>query len=236
MIRLTVDTSAITAHLGAFQDQVPFATALALNRTADAVQSAIRSGITERFTIRRPWVLQGVKIERRDRATKLIPQVTIGIDAQRGFLSKFEAGGEKRPAQGGRSLALPSAGVRPVISVIVPKAKRPRAFHFVRRETQSGSSFEIFEGAQHTFMIRTPDGHGYVFQRLSTHGRRRRGAPRRLLGLHGGDPNVQLLYVLEPEAKIAPTLEFVSTAERIVTEQFTSIFNDAWQQAVATAR
>lgn len=237
MITLRVDMTGLTESITSFQDQIPFATSVALNRLANAVQDTERAGISQRFTIRRPWVLQGIKIENRDRATKRLLQVTVGVDAQRSFLSKFEIGGLKVPIGSSHAIAVPEIGVRPSVSAIIPTSKRPRAFSFARRAVRHTSDFAIFEGAQRTFLIQRPDGSGLIFQRTGgAASRKGRVRGQQQTANHGADPNLVLLYVLAPSVKIPPELEFYATAERVVSEQFASIFAKAFDEAKATAR
>jgi len=233
MITLRIDMAGLTESITSFQDQIPFATSLALNRVANAAQQAERAGIGERFTIRRPWVLQGVKIENRDRATKRNLEVTIGIDAQRSFLSKFEAGGIKVPLAGGKSIAVPEQGVRPDISSIVPKSKRPRAFNFVRRTPRRPSGFTVYEGSQRTFFIQQADGSGLIFQRT---GKGRGARDRNATSSSGHDDNLKILYVTTPHVRIPAELEFATTIQRVVREQFAQIFAQAFEEAKASAR
>lgn len=233
MITLRIDMAGLTESITTFQDQIPFATSLALNRVANAAQQAERAGISERFTIRRPWVLQGVKIETRDRATKRNLEVSIGIDAQRSFLSKFEVGGLKVPIGESKSIAVPEVGVRPDISAIVPKSKRPRAFNFVRRAPRRPSDFAVFEGSQHTFLIQSGDGSGLIFQRTGKGSNRDRSVKA---GAGGRDENVKLLYVLTPHVRIPAELEFATTVELVVREQFAQIFAQAFEEAKASPR
>ena len=47
-----------------FRDQVPFATSLAINHTARGIQTEQRAGMRKRFTVRRAYVLQGVKFSK----------------------------------------------------------------------------------------------------------------------------------------------------------------------------
>lgn len=233
MITLRIDMAGVTESITSFQDQIPFATSLALNRVANAAQQAERAGISERFTIRRPWVLQGVKIESRDRATKRNLEVTIGIDAQRSFLSKFETGGLKVPIGDSKSIAVPELGVRPDIATIVPKSKRPRAFNFVRRPPRRPSDFQVFEGSQRTFFIQRSDGSGLIFQRT---GKGSAGRDRNAgAGAGGHDDNLKLLYVTTPRVRIPAELEFATTIERVVREQFAQIFAQAFEEAKASA-
>jgi len=232
VITMRIDMAGLTESIESFRDQIPFATSLALNRVANAAQTAERSGITERFTIRRPWVLQGVKIESRDRSTKRNLQVTIGIDAQRSFLSKFEVGGTKVPLGTGKAIAIPEVGgAIPDIQSIVPKNRRPKAFNFVRRAPNRPSDFTVKEGSQRTFLIQRADGSGLIFQRTG------KGSSARDRSQSAGhDDNLKLLYVLTPRVKIPAELEFATTIERVVTEQFAQIFAQAFEEAKASAR
>lgn len=121
-----VDPSDALSYLQRVSDQAPFAISKAVNAVANHGQQAIRENIKSKFTLRREtFVLNTVKIERADRATKTKLDATIRIDPTRDFLAKHEAGGIKT-ARDGRSIAIPTEHVRRNKSDIVPKAQRPR--------------------------------------------------------------------------------------------------------------
>ncbi len=108
--------------------QMPFAMSLALNKTANAVQQAVRDELPGRFTVRRNAWLKNTIYRNRgtDFATKSRLQAIVRIHPDRDVLAKHEAGGTKVPTSG-QSLAIPTANVRRNRSDIVTKANRPRA-------------------------------------------------------------------------------------------------------------
>jgi hypothetical protein len=142
--------------------QLPFATALAINRTLEEIQGAARAGIRERFTLRRPtFVERLVKINNADRARKDRLAGRVGIQGARAdLLTKFEAGGTKRPA--GRSIAVPIDAKRTKAD-IVRAGQRPRRV--------------LEDPRSRAFMVRGPDGRGVIKQRVG----RGRGAQVRVL-------------------------------------------------------
>lgn len=105
------------------QQQLPYATAKAVNATLLAVQDAERKRLREVFTVRRAaFVDRLVKIERADFATKRNAVGRVGIQGDRAdVLAKFEQGGTKRPA-GGHALAVPVVGsiAKPRAGSVVP--------------------------------------------------------------------------------------------------------------------
>ena len=79
----------------------------ALNATILDGQKSARSNIAERFTLRRSaFILNTVKIERGNFATKENLRAGVGIDRTRDILAKFEDGGTKTPREGS-SIAIP---------------------------------------------------------------------------------------------------------------------------------
>lgn len=196
-----------------FHDQIPFATSLAINTTAKEFQREQREGLKDRFTIRRRWVLTGIKINRGDFATKRKLVARIHVDPARDFLTKFEEGGIKRPT--GTRLAIPHA-VRRTATGVVSRSFRPRALRF--REVGGGMA----KGEKRTFLVRAPGGRGAILQRF---GRRGRG---------GGSTRV--LYTFAPAARIDPILEFEETGARVVRDRFEPNFEAAFDRAVRTAR
>lgn len=120
ILSIAVDTKAVTAAVkGIRDDQIPFATALALTRTAQDVQAEIRRQLPQRFTIRNSWVSKGIVISK---ATKR--QLYAIVRSRDDFMVLQETGGTKAPR--GRHLAVPQ-GIRGSDREIVTRGKRPRA-------------------------------------------------------------------------------------------------------------
>lgn len=96
-------------------EQMPFATALALTGAAFDARSALQRELPRHFTIRAPWVARGIRVEK---ATKRALRAAVGsVDP---FMST--------QATGGRKVAGP-AGIQaiPVAARPTPEARTPRS-------------------------------------------------------------------------------------------------------------
>lgn len=212
-MRIKVDVSEATKYLNSIAaKQLPFATSLAINETAKRVQEAQREEVKKHMKIRRPWVLQGVKIIAWARKNMLSAIIT--IDAERDFLAKFEDGGMKRPR--GEHIAVPDS-VRRTKADIVSRGQRPKSFNF--REAGSGPEAKILKGNRRTFIIERPDGSGGIYQRYGK-----------------GANAIRRLYSFTSDALIHPILHFHDTAKRVVPQVFATEFRKAFERAMATAR
>lgn len=100
------------------KDQLPFATALALTRTAQKAQEVVRAELPSRFTIRNAWVQKGITIQRAEKQT-----LEAIISSRDDFMVLQEKGGTKTPQ--GSSLAIPADARNK--RGIVPTANRPEA-------------------------------------------------------------------------------------------------------------
>ncbi len=214
--RIDVDTNAAEVARSLrflFRDQIPFATSKAINDTAKGIQAEQRKGMKKRFTIRRAYVLQGVKINKFSKKRDL--EAIIEIDPTRAFLFKFEEGGTTRPR--GTRFAVPDE-VRRGKTGVVSRVMRPSRLEFKR--WGSGPRAEVHRGKRRTFMVRTPDGQGGVFQRF---GRRK-------------STKLRMLFSFTPKAEIEPTLEFELTAQTVFQETFTRNFEQSFDRAVRSAK
>jgi len=216
-IRVRVDSSMASRRLiSLYRDQVPFATSLAINETAKKVQAAQRILLLERFRIRRPWVLHGVKIVQWAKKQFGLRKAVIRIAESHDFLEKFEEGGTKTPRDGGR-LAIPDE-VRRGKNDIVPRSQRPRAFNF--KPIGRGAKAETFAGDKRTFMIRTQWGTGGIFQRV---GRRK-------------NARLKELFTFARQARIPAKLDFKKTANEVVRRVFAGEFRRAFAIATSTKK
>src|SRR6185312_1628785 len=123
---INVEIEPLIADITALErEQVPFAASRTVNALAILVQSAIRDGLRERFTIRQDYALRfGIKIPRF--ATKTdSPMVTqVLIPAEFDYLWKFQTGEVKVPRGGAQNLAITSSSEFPLR--YAPQGKRPK--------------------------------------------------------------------------------------------------------------
>lgn len=216
-IAAAADTSVAVRLTRTVLRQFDYAVARALNLTATDFQTAERQRIESRFTLRRrDFVLRTVKIERAGFARRGKLFVDVGIDPKRDILAKFEPVGVKR-ARGGGALAVPQ-DVRRSQSEVIPKSRRPRAFHFRVHRTKRGAV--QLKGEKRTFILEQGFLRGGIFQRV---GRSRRSS-------------VRLLYLFTRAVPIEAELRFVETARKVCQTRFTSNFQRAFVEALRGAR
>ncbi len=107
------------------REQLPYATAVALTRTAQDGQRVVLQGLPSKFHLRRAWWQpenrMGFKIRP---ATKT--RLTASVYTRARWMTLHEEGGTKTPR--GRKLAVPSRHVFP-IERLIPRRKRPRAIY-----------------------------------------------------------------------------------------------------------
>jgi hypothetical protein len=225
--------------------QFLFATAVALNRTANDFQREQRAHQGRAFHLRRrQWADRNVKIRNEERAKRDRLEVTIRMEApgtgRSDILSKFEPGGTKDPAKASR-LAVPQEEVKRTSGGIIRRNQRPKAFDFERMGGKHATAMHVFQGKNRTFMIRNPDGTGGIYQRVGKRATKRRpGEGRRLASdlatRRARDLNVRILYRFTPESRIDSRLHFVENAGRVLRARFSTTFEEAFAKAMEAGR
>ena len=106
-ISVTHDVPALVlAFNGLMREQIPFATAVALTRTGVAARNAIRQDLPKHFTIRRPWVANGIILVSAKK--KDWPNQKAIVASRDDFMRRQEFGG-KKTARGSGVVAIPLA-------------------------------------------------------------------------------------------------------------------------------
>lgn len=100
--------------------QFNFAVAKALTETAYEVQKEVRGNMPSRFTLRRNWIVQGIRVEKATKAN-----LTATVYSRDKFMGLQEFGGTKNPLR--RYLAIPTKAVRRTPKDMIKKADRPQA-------------------------------------------------------------------------------------------------------------
>lgn len=97
-----------------------YAVAAALTKTAKDIQEEVRKGMPMRFTIRRRWVIQNIRIKPANKRGPMAAEVYSGDD----FMGLQEFGGTKNAR--GRYVAIPTSAVRRTKTQIIRKSDRPK--------------------------------------------------------------------------------------------------------------
>lgn len=231
-IKVDLNTTEVRAWVRkVFEDQVPFATSVAINQTAKDFQASQRERMEDIFEVRRKtFMSRAVKV--KPFSTKRSLAAKVGIDPPGGertedIITKFENQRMDRPHKG-KSLAVPAA-VRRTPSGVIRKDQRPKAFAL--EEVGRGPRATTYAGKKRVFMIRFGDGTGAIYRRT---GRKRAGArlASDIATRRVRDMNIDTLYRFTPQATITRRLEFTRTAQRVVTARFADNFAQAFDRAI----
>lgn len=98
--------------------QVPFATSLALNRTAAGARDVVRANLPKRFRLRNTWTARGIQ------AKPSTKRNLVAVLTAPGYMRIQEDGGVKHPSAS-RMLAGPTDELQ--TGRVIRKAMRPRA-------------------------------------------------------------------------------------------------------------
>lgn len=126
-VKVSVDTTAVSKMLGNLRKELPVALSRGIGNTLVLAQTDELNRMKDSFTIRREnFAKRSLKIQFA-KPTNLVGTLSIADIAGRptaDIFSKFESGGNKI-AQGGK-IAIPTELVKPDVTKIISKGKRPR--------------------------------------------------------------------------------------------------------------
>lgn len=146
--------------LSNIERQLPFATALALTRTAKEVQREEIAHIRSAFTVRGSWLREGGKFGVRITPASKKELVAV-VESRAPWLEEHEGGVTRTPE--GSHFAIPQAVIRRTKTQLIAKSQRPKALKRV-------------------FKIQTKKGIPLLIQRI---GRGKRSALRVMYQLTG---------------------------------------------------
>jgi hypothetical protein len=147
-VTVKADFKAVLKALRGLEKQAPFATSLALNKTAAKVREHVKEHLRDTMHIRNKWTEKGIggkggrPLTSAEKSTKKQLSVAIGSadpymksQAKAGVRKKGE--GTPRGKSGGGTLAVPTKGLRKSPDALIRKAKWPKQLmlkpkHFIR--------------------------------------------------------------------------------------------------------
>jgi hypothetical protein len=232
-LKMKLDTTGVTKMQRAMaQDQIPFATKVALNDVAGQAQRDQHNHIGRAFKVRRPgFTLRSVKHKPQATKQQLWTELKIeppGGAARADILSKFEEGGVKRPTQGNH-LTIPTGARKQSPSGVVPRNLTRKGLNFKPHGTGK-SGWTVMRGDKRTFMIQRPDGSGGIFQRVGKGAARSSVKTGRLLA------GVRPLHTFARSVTIDSRLQFEKNASTTVAAQWPAAFGRSFERAMKTAR
>jgi hypothetical protein len=191
------------------QNQLPFAMAKALTKTAQDVQAKVIAGLPSQFTLRTKWYQPntpyGFKIEK---ATKT--NLSAKVYTKAPWMQLQETGGVKQVP--GKRLAIPfleKQGSRPGIAFGVKRTKRDLIMKSQKPQALGSKAF-ILKGKKGDLLAM------------------RTGRGKRSI--------LRILYALEPKANIKARLYFAETAQQVVDQKWRPNFEEAIAYALRTSK
>jgi hypothetical protein len=247
MIRLEVqsDLPALVSKIKNLrEDQLPFAIASAVTKTAQAAKYALVVAMPFTFDRPTPYTLGSLYLSP---ATKSLPIAKIWIkdDAGKGtpaakYLLPEIAGGQRNLKRFERRLQL--MGLLPAGMYAVPgEGATLDAYGNISASTieqilSALGAAEIYSGykANRTAASRARKGRRIAEYFVGKPGGAPLGVYRRYGFAHGSAVKPILIFVRSPVYR--PRYDFQEIAEKVVRDQFPRQFSEAYQRAVATAR
>jgi hypothetical protein len=191
------------------QNQLPFAMAKALTKTAQDVQAKVIAGLPSQFTLRTKWYQPntpyGFKIEK---ATKT--NLSAKVYTKAPWMQLQETGGVKQVP--GKRLAIPfleKQGSRPGIAFGVKRTKRDLIMKSQKPQALGSKAF-ILKGKKGDLLAM------------------RTGRGKRSI--------LRILYALEPKANIKARLYFAETGQQVVDQKWRPNFEEAIAYALRTSK
>jgi len=169
------------------------AVALACNKVADQVQSAVKASLPGAFTLRRKTFIENTIYRNKStdfaRWNQTPVQAIVRVNPERDYLAKHEEGGDKTPISG-TSVAIPLKPVRPTFNQVVRDKLRLSAL----RSDPNVRKLTLPSG---TFLVRDVKGRGKA----------QRGA------------RTDFLYLFKRSVRLTPRLRMLDTFTRVVDRE-----------------
>jgi hypothetical protein len=235
-IRVTVDSHEFARQMGLFgRDQIPYASAVALTRTAQEAQKAVRANLPKKFIIRNNWTQKGIRMQSAKKQDWPDQYAVVGSVDKR--MVEFEDGEVRAKPFKGTAFVYPRA-IRPNKRALIPRSKQPGALlngnpslPYHNRRGPTGSKRK-----PRPFLAMLKTGEMGVFVRTGervAQNKRARSSGRKPLGKEV----LKLLYMMDPRSVHMPKREWlVKTTYNIATKKYPGHFERELLSALQTRR
>lgn len=145
-MNITMDSHALKSFLTNLEmKQIPFATAVALTRTAQEAQSAIKTGLSSKFIQRNKWTAGGIIFQRAEK--KDWPNTQSIVGSRDEYMIKQEEGGNVAPKN--KRHAIPNEA-RPSPTRLIPRKSRIENLNISFNLPQGGRPSGAMNGTRKT--------------------------------------------------------------------------------------
>jgi len=256
IISVKTNVDEFRRQIGAFADQIPFATARAINEVATAAQKAVTAELPNIFDKPTPFTMRSIKVQQRASKTGLTAIVGLQpLQAQ--YLLLEELGGVRTAAMNTRNpgaALLEPQTLAPNIYGNIPTGALPRLF----RQNDATVAARLSNAAARSGMSRGDKRRARLFGApqigsggLSFKSRAVHGIYRGVVHIRGGDPQAHghpggffrlskfKLYPLltfAAQASYSPRFGFHTRVGDVVKQVFPEALERAFKAAVATRR
>lgn len=225
-IEIKTNARLLSAVLGEVaEEQIPYATAKALNDVAFATMRAEKGEMARVFELRNRFSQAGVQVNKADQADWPAMYAEVGIEERRSYLIDHVLGGKREGGRHGRAI-LEAEEMRSK-SGRVPGGKRPGALieraMRAKRQAELNSAFGARSRKKDKrlpFLIYSRKWGNEVLVR-------RKGADRYPL---------EIVYAFKRGVSIKRTFEMELVAQREVGASYYQAFNRALARAIATGK
>lgn len=245
LVRLntTLDTSAFTRQMTALQkDQLPYGTALAINRITGMAQAAVQASLNVNFTLnprKERFVKSLVSFYKQDQATKTKLEAKFGVndpdspvntaDRKGWILGRHQMGDSLSSVDPTHPFYIPTSnlvntpfdnpplGMYPKNLRLAPRRDIVGTMGAKGRVTRHGRV--QLQGKRNTFVL-MPEGRPEAW-----------GIYRRI-----GAKSIEMIWAFRMHVSHKPRLHFFEIAERVLREGWPGTFEEAWDEAIRTAR
>jgi hypothetical protein len=218
MLQVDINTKEIERLAGSQAlKQLRFAAAVSLTQTAREARDSIRASMRPpKFTIRRQWVVQGIRYTPASKDT-----LTATVYSKDPFMGRQETGGTKTGSPSGGNFTGASLQqnkgkrVRPAMGrVAVPTDKVLRSKSEIIRKSELPSGL-----GERAFVIGKAGETQFLAKRFAK----------------GKRAGLQILYVLKRSTQIKPRLGLREITEKVFTRRFGKIFSEQLAKAIANS-
>lgn len=222
------DADKALAFLASVKKQLPYATAIALNNTAKAVEEAIKKEMPKAFDNPTPWTLNSLRVQRA-RKNELKAVVAVKDMAARGNPALFWMGPEVHG--GGRGdkraeKALKKAGLLPSSRHVVPG--REAALNRFGNMTKS-SIVKAVQGAQAAEQKQPQDGRTKYFVM-------RKGSQPIGIAARFNKQRMGMVLAFVRASRYQSRLDYYGIGQKTVRRVYKDELNKAIQHAIETAK